>query len=116
MLLVGVAGYFGARLAEIGRRVGAKVTEVTGEWARPRPDDPAARRKASASRCWPRARRDPTGVVTAPAPLRAVADELGALLVADCVTTLAACRSRRRLGHDGAYPARRAPGRALAFA
>ncbi|HEX6883055.1 MAG TPA: alanine--glyoxylate aminotransferase family protein [Planctomycetota bacterium] len=89
-LLVGVAGYFGARLAEIGKRVGARVQVVEGEWGRALgPDD--YRRAAAGKRFKVLALvhgETSTGVVADLAAMRAVADELGALLVADCVTTL----------------------------
>src|SRR5262245_17983953 len=89
-LLVGVAGYFGARLAEIGRRVGARVTEVRGEWGRAL--SPADMRRAAAGQRFKALAvvhgETSTGVVTDLVPMRALADELGALLIADCVTTL----------------------------
>jgi len=105
-MLVGVAGYFGARLAEIGRRVGAHVTEVAGEWGRALgPED--FRRAAAGKRYQVLAfvhGETSTGVVTDPAPLRAVADEIGALLVADCVTTLGGMPVEiDSWGIDGAY-------------
>src|SRR6185295_158706 len=85
-LLVGVAGYFGARLAEIGRRVGARVTEVAGEWGRAlAPED--FRRAAAGKRFKALALvhgETSTGVVAEVGAMRAVADELGALLIADC--------------------------------
>jgi|SRR5579871_5656903 len=34
-LLIGVNGFFGGRMVEIGRRLGAEVTVVEGEWGRP---------------------------------------------------------------------------------
>jgi alanine-glyoxylate transaminase / serine-glyoxylate transaminase / serine-pyruvate transaminase len=88
--LIGVAGYFGARLAEIARRTGATVTEVTGEWGRALTPE-AFRRAAGGKRFRLVAAvhgETSTGVHTDVASLREVADELGALLVADCVTTL----------------------------
>jgi alanine-glyoxylate transaminase/serine-glyoxylate transaminase/serine-pyruvate transaminase len=89
-VLVGVAGYFGARLAEIARRVGGRVVEVRGEWERALgPDD---YRRAAAGRRFKLLAlvhgETSTGVVADLAAMRALADELGALLVADCVTTL----------------------------
>lgn len=105
-LLVGVAGYFGARLAEIGRRVGARVTEVAGEWGRAL-SAADFRRAAGGKRFHVLAfvhGETSTGVVTDPAPLRALANELGALLVADCVTTLGGMPVELdRWGIDGAY-------------
>jgi alanine-glyoxylate transaminase/serine-glyoxylate transaminase/serine-pyruvate transaminase len=105
-LLVGVAGYFGARLAEIGRRVGARVQEVKGEWGRAlTPDD--LRRAAGGKRFKAMAivhGETSTGVVTDLAPMRHLADELGALLVADCVTTLGGMPLEiDAWGVDGAY-------------
>jgi alanine-glyoxylate transaminase/serine-glyoxylate transaminase/serine-pyruvate transaminase len=104
--LVGVAGYFGARLAEIGRRVGARVTEVTGEWGRAlTPDD--YRRSAAGKRFRVLAfvhGETSTGVVADAEPMRSLADELGAHLVADCVTTLGGMPVEvDRWGIDGAY-------------
>lgn len=105
-MLVGVAGYFGARLAEIGRRVGAKVTEITGEWGRAlTPDD--VRKAAGGKRFQVLALvhgETSTGVVADIGAMRALADELGALLVADCVTTLGGMRLEvDAWGIDGAY-------------
>ena len=104
--LVGVAGYFGARLAEIGRRVGAKVTEVQGEWGRALTAEDF-RRAAGGKKFKALAAvhgETSTGVVTDLASLRPVADELGALLVADCVTTLGGMRLELDAwGVDGAY-------------
>jgi alanine-glyoxylate transaminase/serine-glyoxylate transaminase/serine-pyruvate transaminase len=105
-LLVGVAGYFGARLAEIGRRVGARVSEVRGEWGRAlTPDD--LRRAAGGKRFKAVALvhgETSTGVVCDLTAMRALADELGALLVADCVTTLGGVRLEvDAWGIDGAY-------------
>jgi alanine-glyoxylate transaminase/serine-glyoxylate transaminase/serine-pyruvate transaminase len=105
-LLVGAAGYFGARLAEIGRRVGARVQEVKGEWGRALTSDDL-RRAAAGKRFKVVALvhgETSTGVVTDLVPMRALADELGALLVADCVTTLGGMPVEiDRWGVDGAY-------------
>lgn len=89
-VLVASGGYFGARLAEISRRVGARVTEVPGEWGRALTSDDL-RRAAKGRRFKALALvhgETSTGVRTDLAPMRALADELGALLLADCVTTL----------------------------
>jgi alanine-glyoxylate transaminase/serine-glyoxylate transaminase/serine-pyruvate transaminase len=105
-LLVVVGGYFGARLAEIGRRVGARVREIPVEWGRAiAPDD--LRRSAAGLR--PKAvavvhGETSTGVVADVRALRAVADELDALLVVDCVTTLGGMPLEvDAWGLDGAY-------------
>jgi alanine-glyoxylate transaminase/serine-glyoxylate transaminase/serine-pyruvate transaminase len=88
--LIGVNGYFGERLCEIARRCGAEVTRVEGEWGRAL--TPEAVRKAAAGRRFRLLAvvhgETSTGVHTRLEGLRAVADELGALLIADCVTTL----------------------------
>jgi len=104
--LIGVAGYFGARLAEIARRAGAKVTEVPGEWGRALA--PEALRRAAGGKRFALVAvvhgETSTGVCTELAPMRALADELGALLVADCVTTLGGARLEvDAWGLDGVY-------------
>ncbi|HVS19863.1 MAG TPA: alanine--glyoxylate aminotransferase family protein [Planctomycetota bacterium] len=89
-VLVCVHGYFGLRLAEIARRSGADVTVVEGEWGRPSDLD-RAREAARGGRfdllCAVHAETS-TGVLQDLTPLRALADELGALLVVDAVTSL----------------------------
>ena len=90
-VLVGVCGVFGTRLAEVARRAGAKVTAVEGEWGRAL--DPQAFRDAARGRSFRLLAvvhgETSTGVRQEIGPLREVADEAGALLVVDCVTTLA---------------------------
>lgn len=90
-VLVGVNGVFGTRMAEVARRAGADVTEVHGEWGR----------AFSAEDLRSGAKHDrydvvavvhaetSTGVLQDMPPVRGLADELGALLVMDCVTSLA---------------------------
>jgi len=89
-VLVGVNGVFGTRLCEVARRAGAEVTAVEGEWGRAL--EPDAFRKAAGGAkfdvlCVVHAETS-TGARTDVAPLRAVADEMGALLLVDCVTSL----------------------------
>jgi len=88
--LVGVNGVFGGRLAEIARRARAEVVEVPGEWGRALDAD--AFRTAAGGRPFRVLAvvhaETSTGARSDVAPLRAVADELGALLVVDCVTSL----------------------------
>jgi alanine-glyoxylate transaminase/serine-glyoxylate transaminase/serine-pyruvate transaminase len=89
-VLVGVSGYFGARLSEIARRAGAEVIAVEGAWGRALDPD-ALRKAAGGKRCKLVALvhgETSTGVLQDPRPYRALADELGALLALDCVTTL----------------------------
>ena len=89
-VLVVVTGYFGLRLAEIARRHGAEVQAVEGEWGRA--IDPSAVETALGG-----FRADVVAVVHAETstgaanPVReiaALAHARGALVVADCVTSL----------------------------
>jgi len=88
--LVGVNGVFGTRLAEVARRAGAEVVEARGEWGRALDADQlrsAADGQSIDLVCVVHAETS-TGVLQDMAPARAVADELDALLLADCVTSL----------------------------
>lgn len=90
-VLVGINGVFGQRLAEVARRAGAEVVVAECPWGRAL--DPDALRKAAAGRsfkllCMVHAETS-TGALTPIAPFRALADELGALLLVDAVTSLA---------------------------
>ena len=89
--LVGVNGVFGTRMAEVARRCGAEVVEVTGEWGRAlAPED--FRAAAAGGRFQVMAvvhAETSTGVLQPMEGMRAAADETGALLLADCVTSLA---------------------------
>ena len=92
-VLVGVNGVFGTRLAEVSRRCGAEVVEVAGEWGRAFTEDQLRAGAAAGGGgafkllCIVHAETS-TGVLQDLGPAKAVADELGALLVADCVTSL----------------------------
>jgi alanine-glyoxylate transaminase/serine-glyoxylate transaminase/serine-pyruvate transaminase len=88
--IVGVNGYFGQRLCEVARRLGAEVRTVETEWGRA--IDPEA--LLDAQRAAPRARllavvhaETSTGVRNDIAPLRELR-ETGTLLVLDTVTSL----------------------------
>lgn len=89
-VLVGVNGVFGMRLAEVARRAGAEVVEVAGEWGRAFTAD-ALRAGAAGGTfdllCIVHAETS-TGSLQPIPPVREVADELGALLLVDCVTSL----------------------------
>ncbi len=86
-VVVGVSGVFGGRMAEVARRAGAEVEEVQTPWGRAiDPDDLRVGGHAKLL-CVVHAETS-TGVLQDLAPLRAVADELGALLVVDAVTSL----------------------------
>jgi alanine-glyoxylate transaminase / serine-glyoxylate transaminase / serine-pyruvate transaminase len=89
--LVGVHGVFGQRLAEVCRRAGAEVTMAESPWGRAL--DVELVRKAAQGRsfkllCVVHAETS-TGALTELAPFRALADELGALLLVDAVTSIA---------------------------
>ena len=89
-VLVGVSGVFGTRMAEVARRAGAEVVEVAGEWGRAIAAEEfrkAAQGKHCKLLCAVHAETS-TGVLQPLEPLRAIADELGALLVVDAVTSL----------------------------
>ncbi len=105
-VVVGANGYFGERMCEIARRAGAEVVRVEREWGRAL--DAEAFRKAARGQ---EARaiavvhaETSTGACTDLAPLRAVADECGAFLIADCVTSLGGMPVELdRHGVDAAY-------------
>lgn len=89
-VLVPVNGVFGTRMVDVARRCGAEVTAVEGTWGRA--VDVDALRAAVGGRrykvvCGVHAETS-TGVLQDLAPLRGLADELGALLLVDCVTSL----------------------------
>lgn len=89
-VLVGVNGVFGTRIAEVARRAGATVVTCEQTWGRAltkaqlleaaggQPCDVLAVVHAETS----------TGVLQDLAPMRSAADELGALLLVDAVTSL----------------------------
>jgi alanine-glyoxylate transaminase/serine-glyoxylate transaminase/serine-pyruvate transaminase len=90
LAIVGVNGYFGERLCEVARRVGAQVQAVHAQWGRPL--DPEA--LLDAQRQAPQARlvavvhaETSTGVRNQIAPLRDLQDT-GTLLLVDTVTSL----------------------------
>ena len=89
-VLVGVNGVFGTRMVEVARRAGAEVVSAEAEWGRAL--TPEAFREAAGGGsfdllCVVHAETS-TGALTDVAPLREVAEELGALLLVDCVTSL----------------------------
>ena len=88
--LVCVNGVFGTRMAEVARRCGAEVTTVETEWGRAM--DPDHVRRAADGRkhdvvCVVHAETS-TGVRQDLSPFRKIADDLGALLLVDAVTSL----------------------------
>ncbi len=105
-VLVGVNGVFGTRMVDVAERCGAEVRAVEGEWGRAL--SPEAFREAAAGEpfallCAVHAETS-TGVSQQIPPLREVADDLGALLLVDCVTSLAGTPVELDLwGVDAAY-------------
>jgi alanine-glyoxylate transaminase / serine-glyoxylate transaminase / serine-pyruvate transaminase len=88
-VLVAVNGVFGTRLAEVARRAGADVTAVDFEWGRA--VEASVLERAAAGRkyalvCAVHAETS-TGVLQQFEPLKELADRLGALLLADTVTS-----------------------------
>jgi alanine-glyoxylate transaminase/serine-glyoxylate transaminase/serine-pyruvate transaminase len=90
-LLVGAAGFFGGKMAEIGARCGAQVHTVTAEWGKP--IDPSALRDAAHELKHVKAiaivlAETSTGVRQPLEDVVALAREIDALLVVDAVTAL----------------------------
>lgn len=89
--VIGTNGYFGERLAEIGRRCGAEVVTVEHPMGSPVDPDAVKARLASLERVKAVAvvhAETSTGVLTPIEALAAIAHEAGALLVVDAVTSL----------------------------
>ena len=90
-LVIGTNGFFGERLAEIGRRCGAEVITVDHPMGAPVDPDAVRARVASLKRVKAVAvvhAETSTGVLTPLEALGEVAHEAGALLVVDAVTSL----------------------------
>ncbi|MCP5059941.1 MAG: aminotransferase class V-fold PLP-dependent enzyme [bacterium] len=90
-IVVGVAGVFGTRMAEVASRIGARVTRVDAEWGTAL--DTAAMR-AEIERVRPRVvafvhAETSTGVLQPVPEIASAAREVGAFVVLDCVTSLA---------------------------
>ncbi|MFT6232239.1 MAG: alanine-glyoxylate transaminase/serine-glyoxylate transaminase/serine-pyruvate transaminase [Myxococcota bacterium] len=106
--LVGVNGVFGSRMVEVAERAGAEVTRVDQTWGKPL--DPSAFRLAAKGRrhkvvAMVHAETS-TGVRNDLGPIRSVANEYGALFVADCVTSLGGMPvDLDKNGVDAAYSA-----------
>ena len=89
--VIGTNGYFGERLAEIGRRCGAEVITVEHPMGLPVDPDAVRARVAALKRVKAVAvvhAETSTGVLTPIEPLAEIAHEAGALLVVDAVTSL----------------------------
>lgn len=89
-ILIGVSGYFGARLVEVATRVGAEVTTVEAPWgepiSEPRMLEEIARVRPSVV-AFVHAETS-TGVCQPVPRIARAAHEAGALVVVDCVTSL----------------------------
>ncbi len=105
-VVVGVAGVFGERMAEVARRAGARVTRVETEPGTPLADDAMA---DAIARVRPRAvsfvhAETSTGVCQPVESIARAAREAGALVVLDCVTSLGGLPlSLDAWGIDAAY-------------
>jgi len=89
-VLVGINGVFGVRMAEVARRAGAEVQVAKVLWGLPMSAEAlleAAGGQSFDLLCVVHAETS-TGALSEIPPLRAVADQLGALLVLDCVTSI----------------------------
>jgi alanine-glyoxylate transaminase/serine-glyoxylate transaminase/serine-pyruvate transaminase len=89
--VIGVAGVFGERLAEIARRCGAEVEEVRAEWGSPVPDEAiaAALDRTPAKLTAIVHAETSTGMRQPIEAIARVASDHGALVVVDAVTSLA---------------------------
>lgn len=89
-VLVGKNGVFGTRMIDVAARCGAEVTAVEGVWGRALEADAfrAAAKGGSYKIVAIVHAETSTGVLQDLLPIREVADELGALLLVDTVTSL----------------------------
>jgi alanine-glyoxylate transaminase/serine-glyoxylate transaminase/serine-pyruvate transaminase len=104
--VVGVAGVFGGRMAEVARRCGARVETVEAEWGTAIPEDrmvEAIRRERPKVVALVHAETS-TGIWQPVESIAAAAREVGALTVLDCVTSLGGVPVEvDRWGIDAAY-------------
>ena len=90
-VVIGVCGYFGARIADIAARCGANVTTVEAEWGKHIPIEKIAKAVAQASNPKLVALvhgETSTGILQPLTEAVEIAHENGALFLADCVTSL----------------------------
>ena len=105
-IVTGVNGVFGTRMSEVAERAGAEVTRVDAEWGRIL--DPAEMIEAI-ERVQPRVvsfvhAETSTGVLQPVEEIARAAHDAGALVVLDCVTSLAGVPVElARWGIDAAY-------------
>jgi alanine-glyoxylate transaminase / serine-glyoxylate transaminase / serine-pyruvate transaminase len=105
-VLVGLNGAFGVRLAEVAKRAGAEVVAVEQPWGRS--VDAQALERAAQGRNFKALlavhAETSTGVLQPLAPLKELADKLGALFVVDTVTSLGGVAvDLDRQGIDASY-------------
>ncbi|HLJ56285.1 MAG TPA: alanine--glyoxylate aminotransferase family protein [Chthonomonadaceae bacterium] len=88
--VIGVNGFFGGRMVEIARRLGAEVVQVDVEWGRPlEPDDFAPALAAGRTKLVGCVHAETsTGVETPLKPIADIARAHDALFLADAVTSL----------------------------
>jgi len=105
-VVVGVNGVFGGRMADVAARAGAEVTRVEAEWGLPLDEDAMVAGIQSAK---PKVvafvhAETSTGVCQSPEKIARAARDAGALVVLDCVTSLAGIPvNLDRWGIDAAY-------------
>ena len=90
-VVIGIAGFFGGRMAEIARRLGAEVTEVHAEWGRilePEQLETALKPLGKVKMVGCVHAETSTGVRQPLEALAQLAHEHGALFLADAVTSL----------------------------
>ncbi|REJ38248.1 MAG: alanine--glyoxylate aminotransferase, partial [Bacillota bacterium] len=106
-VVVGIAGAFGERMAEIAGRCGAEVVRVETPWGRPVDPDDLRRAAAGGADVIALVHAETsTGVLQPLEPVAEVAREAGALLLVDCVTSLGGIPvDVDRIGIDIAYSA-----------
>jgi alanine-glyoxylate transaminase/serine-glyoxylate transaminase/serine-pyruvate transaminase len=105
-LVVGVAGVFGERMCDVAGRAGARVTRVDAEWGTALAPEAMAE---AIARAKPKAvafvhAETSTGVLQPVEPIARAAQQAGALLILDCVTSLGGLPvSLDAWGVDAAY-------------
>lgn len=90
-VVIGVNGVFGGRMADVAARAGARVTRVEAEWGLPLDEEAmvaAIRSETPKVVAFVHAETS-TGVCQDPQAIASAAREAGALVVLDCVTSLA---------------------------
>lgn len=105
-VLIGVNGVFGTRMCEVARRCGAEVVTVEAPWGRALdPQDLRTAARAGGFKVMALVHAETsTGVHQDLTPMRAIADEAGALLLIDAVTSLGGQPvDLDRFGVDAAY-------------